>query len=60
MWCPMTNEEQLQHWMQVDDPDWTQEEIEYEKNRLRALLRNPTLKPDERQVVLDTLAFWEV
>jgi hypothetical protein len=56
----MTYEEQLQHWKGVDDPDWTQEEIAYEIGRLRALLRNPILSQEERKVVLDTLAFWEM
>lgn len=56
----MASEEQLQHWLGCDDPDWTAEEIAYEKGRLRALLRNPILSAEERKVVEDTLAFWEL
>ena len=56
----MNYEDMLQAQSGCDDPDWTQEEIAYEIGRLRALLRNPILSQEERKVVLDTLAFWEM
>jgi len=55
----MSYEDMMQDQKGVNDPDWTQEEIEFEKKRLRGLLRNPLLPDDERKIVQAQLEYWE-